>query len=143
MMRHAHVNGVPLSYVDEGTGDPILFVHGGISDLRAWDNIRKRIAAQCRFIAYNQRYFGTAPWPDDGRKFSAATHADDLAQFMAGLNAGPVHVVGWSYGGVITAITAVTNPSLFRSLILYEASLMTVMPADSAEGKAALGMIGR
>ena len=90
-----------------------------------------------RFIALTQRYFGTGPWKDDGREFSVATFADDLAKFVTSLNAGPVHLVGWSFGGHVAATMAVKNPSLVRSLVLYEASMMSVLPADSAEGKAA------
>ncbi len=135
IMKDVEVNGVRLPYVQEGSGETIVFVHGSISDLRAWDLIRNDIAKKYSFIAYTQRYFGTATWTDDGKKFSAATHADDLAKFIAALHAGPVHVVGWSYGGAIATTTAVQNPSLFRSLTLYEASLMTVLPAESPEGK--------
>ena len=65
------------------------------------------------------------------------TLADDLAKFIATLNAGPVHLVGWSYGGQVTTTAAVKNPSLVRSLILYEASIASMLPTDSAEGKAA------
>jgi pimeloyl-ACP methyl ester carboxylesterase len=137
IMKDVEVNGVRLPYVEEGSGEPIVFVHGSISDLRAWDPIREDIAKKYRFIAYSQRYFGTTKWTDDGKTFSAATHAADLAKFIVSLDAGPVHVVGWSYGGAIAATTAVKNPSLFRSLTLYEASLMTVLPAESADGKAA------
>lgn len=37
----------------------------------------------------------------------------------------------------MAATMAVKNPSLVRSLVLYEASMLSVLPADSAEGKAA------
>lgn len=30
------VNGATLAYIEEGTGDPVVFVHGAISDLRTW-----------------------------------------------------------------------------------------------------------
>ena len=73
-----------------------------------------------RFVAHTQRYFGTEPWPDDGKNFSIATLANDLATFITSLNAGPVHLVGWSYGGAVAMQAAVKNPSLVRSLILYE-----------------------
>jgi pimeloyl-ACP methyl ester carboxylesterase len=143
LVKEGDVNGLRLSYVDQGSGKPVVFVHGAISDLRAWDTIRDDIASKYRFIAYTQRYFGTRPWDDDGKLFSIATHADDLARFIESLNAGPVDVVGWSYGGAVAATAAVQNPSLFRSLILYEASLLTVVPADSPEGKAAREDRGR
>jgi pimeloyl-ACP methyl ester carboxylesterase len=136
-VKTAEVNGVRLPYVEQGSGEPMVFVHGAMSDLRAWDPIKDEIAKKYRFIAYTQRYFGTTPWNDDGKQFSVATLADDLGKFIASLNLGPVHLVGWSYGGPIATIAALNNPSLIRSLILYEPSLMSVLPESSDEGKTA------
>jgi pimeloyl-ACP methyl ester carboxylesterase len=90
--------------------------------------VREAIAKRHRFIAYTQRYFGTEPWPDAGKNFSIATRADDLAKFITSLNAGPVHLVGWSHGGLVAITAAVSHPSLVRSLILYEATVIPVLP---------------
>lgn len=35
-METARVGGVDLAYVDKGKGDPVIFVHGGMTDLRSW-----------------------------------------------------------------------------------------------------------
>jgi pimeloyl-ACP methyl ester carboxylesterase len=137
LAKEAEVNGVRLQYLEDGSGEPVVFVHGALSDHRAWEPVRDEIARKYRFIALTQRYFGTGPWKDDGTEFSVATFAGDLAKFVTSLNAGPVHLVGWSLGGNVAATMAVQNPSLVRSLVLYEATMMTVLPADSAEGKAA------
>src|SRR5262249_50310198 len=77
----------------------------------------------------------TAPWKDDGKEFSVTTLADDLGKFITLLNAGPVHVVGWSFGGPVIMAAAVQNPSLFRSVILYEGTVTSILPADSAKAK--------
>jgi pimeloyl-ACP methyl ester carboxylesterase len=135
--KEVELNGVRLQYVEQGSGEPIVFVHGAPHDLRAWEPVREAIAERYRFIAYTQRYFGTKPWPDEGKNFSIATHADDLAKFITSLNAGPVHLVGWSHGGLVAVTAALSDPSLVRSLILYEAIIMSVLPAESPEGKIA------
>jgi pimeloyl-ACP methyl ester carboxylesterase len=135
--KEVEINGFRAQYVEQGSGEPMVFVHGAPGDLRAWEPIREGIASKYRFIAYNQRYFGTEPWPDDGKNFSIPTLADDLATFITSFNAGPVHLVSWSFGGLIAMQAAVKNPSLVRSLILYEPNVISVLPAESAEGKAA------
>jgi pimeloyl-ACP methyl ester carboxylesterase len=135
--KEVEVNGVRLQYIDQGSGEPIVFVHGAPHDLRAWEPVRDAIAKKYRFIAYTQRYFGTKPWPDEGKNFSIATHADDLAKFITALNARPVHLVGWSHGGLVAVTAALSDPSLVRSLILYEASVISVLPPESPEGKIA------
>jgi pimeloyl-ACP methyl ester carboxylesterase len=141
--KEVEINGVRLQYLNQGSGESVIFVHGAISDHRAWEPIRDEIARKYRFIALTQRYFGTGPWKDDGKEFSVATFADDLAKFITSLDAGAVHLVGWSFGGQVAATAAVNNPSLIRSLILYEASVISVLPAGSAEGKAAREDRGR
>jgi pimeloyl-ACP methyl ester carboxylesterase len=135
--KEVEINGVRLQYVEQGSGEPMVFVHGAAYDLHGWEPVREGIASKYRFIAYTQRYFGTEPWPDDGKNFDVPTLADDLAKFITSLNAGPVHLVSWSFGGLVAMSAAVKNPSLVRSLILYEPSVISVLPAESAEGKAA------
>jgi len=127
--RQLSVNGVELSYIEQGTGAPVVFVHGAWMDLRFWEPQREAIAKQYRFIAYNQRYHGTAAWPDDGKQYSAATHAADLTAFIQRLNAGPVHLVGLSYGGVVTALVASDHPELVRTLTLAEPGLGALLAA--------------
>jgi pimeloyl-ACP methyl ester carboxylesterase len=138
LAKEVEVNGVRLQYLEQGSGEPVVFVHGAISDLRTWPPaVSETVAKKYRFIAYTQRYHGTGPWNDDGRKYSVATHADDLAKFISALNVGPAHVVGWSYGGWVAIIAAQNTPSLVRSLILYEGGPPSVLAPDSPEAKTA------
>src|SRR5262245_44721505 len=123
MMRQLRVNGVDLSYIAQGTGMPVVFVHGAWMDLRYWEPQRQAIATQYRFIAYNLRYHGTAPWPDTGQHYSLATHAADLAAFIHQLHPGPVHLVGLSSGGRLVTLVALAHPDLVRSLTVLEPPL--------------------
>jgi pimeloyl-ACP methyl ester carboxylesterase len=135
-VKQASVNGVDLVYLEQGQGAPVVFVHGAFADHRAWEGQREAVAKHYRYIALTQRYFGTAPWPDSGEKFSLATHADDLAVFIRELKAGPVHVVGWSYGGSIALALAVQHPELLKSLFLYEQGAIASFVTDPADAKA-------
>ncbi len=135
-VKRMSVNGADLVYLEQGQGTPVVFVHGAFSDHRAWEGQREAVAQRYRYIALTQRYFGTAPWPDSGEKYSLATHADDLAVFIRELRTGPVHVVGWSYGGAIALALAVQHPELVKSLFLHEPSLATFV-TDPADVKAA------
>jgi pimeloyl-ACP methyl ester carboxylesterase len=129
-----NVNGVDLFYIDQGTGAPVVFVHGAFSDFRFWESQRQAIARKYRFIAYTQRYHGTAPWPDEGKNYSAATHATDLAGFIRQLNAGPVHLVGISYGGFLATVVATKHPELLRALLVAEPTIQALL-TDNPEAK--------
>jgi len=107
---------VTLNYLDEGQGVPVVFVHGAFSDRRNWEAQRAAVSKQYRYIALDQRYFGAAPWSDGGSRYSVATHANDLAVFIEQLNAGPVNVVGWSYGGAVAVKSGPTSPRTMQIL---------------------------
>jgi pimeloyl-ACP methyl ester carboxylesterase len=125
--RHVKANGVDLAYVEEGKGIPVVFAHGAVADLRFWEPQRQDIGRKYRFVSYTYRYHGVDPWPDDGKQYSTATHAADLAAFIEGLKAGPVHLVGLSYGGFVASTVAMNNPKLVRSLTLAEPALSTLL----------------
>jgi pimeloyl-ACP methyl ester carboxylesterase len=131
------VNGVDLSYVDQGTGAPVVFVHGSFSDFRIWELQRPAVAQSYHFIAYNERDHGPEPWPDAGQHYSAATHAADLAAFLDALQAGPVHLVAHSSGGVVATLVAIDHSDVVRSVTLAEPAIGTLL-ADLPEGKAPL-----
>jgi pimeloyl-ACP methyl ester carboxylesterase len=130
-VKQMSVNGVNLTYVEQGQGAPVLFVHGSNSDYRIWEPQRQALAANYRFIAVSQRYFGVAPWTDTGAKFSQATFIEDLRAFIKGLNSGPVHLVGWSFSGGTLLPLAVQNPELVKSIFVFEPSMGTMVTDPS------------
>ena len=54
--KTATVNGTTLAYREQGDGEPVVFVHGGISDLRIWDQQLTPIGESYRAIAYSCRF---------------------------------------------------------------------------------------
>jgi pimeloyl-ACP methyl ester carboxylesterase len=128
------VNGVDLEYLDEGTGIPVVFSHGGSSDLRYWEPQRRAFSAHHRFVAYSQRFHGAGPWPAGG-DYSADAHASDLVAIMRGLETGPVHLVGFS--AAIALRAALREPGLIRSLTIIEPNVPWLLDGDP-EGEAAL-----
>ena len=132
------VNGVMLTYVDEGEGTPVVFVPAAIVDHRVWEPYREAIAREHRFIAYTQRYFGTEPWPDDGEQFSSETHAADLAAFIQALDVGPAYLVTWSYSGQVATQMALEHPELVRGMVHYEPAIDSLVAELPVERQAAI-----
>jgi hypothetical protein len=50
------VDGATLAYLEQGEGEPVVFVHGSASDLRTWEQQIPAIAESHRAIAYSRRY---------------------------------------------------------------------------------------
>ena len=71
----------------------------------------------------------------EGDDFTVQQHTADVGRFIAGLDAGPVHLLGHSRGGYIAFRAAQSFPDLIRSLILVEPG--GVLAADLETGPAA------
>ena len=121
------VNGVNLEYLDEGTGIPVVFSHGGYSDLRYWEPQCEAFAARYRFIAYSHRFHGSGAWPADG-DYSAEAHVADLLAIMRRLEAGPAHLVGFSTAIALRAV--LLEPALVRSLTIIEPNVPWLLEGD-------------
>lgn len=131
---HVHVNGVDLEYVDAGDGVPVVFSHGGSSDLRYWEPQREVFAGRYRFIAYSHRFHGAGSWPAKG-DYSADAHSVDLVAIMRALDSGPVHLVGFS--SAIALRATLREPGLVRSLTIVEPHVPWLLEGNP-EGEAVL-----
>ena len=120
VVKRVSLQNVSLPYVEQGDGIPVIFVHGEISDLRAWEPQRRAVVPGYRFIAYTQRYFSGARAPGRGAPYSVETHVADLRAFIAHLDAGPVYLVGHSYGGAVAIRAALQDPDLVRGVFVNE-----------------------
>ncbi|HET6933600.1 MAG TPA: alpha/beta hydrolase [Candidatus Angelobacter sp.] len=123
-LRSVHVNGVTLHYLDQGRGTPLIFVHGGMEDYRAWDAQISPVAKSFRVIAYSKRFNYPNQNAIRSRNHSAIIDAEDLAALMHKLKLGPAHIVGHSYGAYTAMFLALRHPELVRSLVLSEPPLM-------------------
>ena len=122
--KRVGVNGTELAYVDEGTGQPVVFVHGGFVDLTIWQQQVPAVAERYRAVAYSRRY----AWPNEGiledALDEALVHAEDLAGLIRALELGPAHLVGHSYGAGICMMAALIHPELARTLVLMEPGIV-------------------
>ncbi|MER5770786.1 alpha/beta fold hydrolase [Streptomyces sp. NPDC001985] len=118
--RTADVNGVSLAYQETGDGDPVVFVHGDLSDLRTWDAQLPVVGASHRAIAYSRRYARPNPDIPPGTANPMEPHVDDLLAFLDEVGAAPAHLVANSWGAFISLLAAVRRPESVRSLVLEE-----------------------
>jgi pimeloyl-ACP methyl ester carboxylesterase len=124
-LKSVPVSGASLACVEQGTGSPIVLVHGAPSDHRMWLPHCAFLAAQgFRAIACTQRYFGTNPWNPDWPEFGTRLHANDLVTVLSALEE-PARVIPWSYGAHVALIAAIERPRLMRSLFVYEPGFPT------------------
>ena len=120
------VNGVDLSYIDEGTGDPVVLVHGGyVGDFRSWRFQIGPFSNQYRTIAYSLRHNYPGMMVGDVSDYTPTVHAEDLAGLVKKLELKPAHIVASSYGCIVALLLARRHPELVRSLVLGEPALLS------------------
>ncbi len=129
-------NGTKLEYIEKGQGDPVIFVHGSLGDLRSWSLQMEQFSKQYRAIAYSRRYHYPRAESVDSLDYSVNRHAEDLASFIRGLGLQKSHVVGSSYGAYTALVLAATNPELVRSLTIGEPPILPWL--EGIEGGLAL-----
>jgi pimeloyl-ACP methyl ester carboxylesterase len=105
--RHVEVAGGRLFVVDEGSGPPIVLLHAGVADLRAWDDVvPPLVEAGYRAVRFDARGYGQST--TDDVEFSP--RAEVLA-VMDALGIGRAVLVGNSRGGALALDTAIEFPS--------------------------------
>lgn len=133
-LKQVNVNEAIIHYTDTGKGEPIVFVHGSLEDYRTWDPQIDIFSKNYRIITYSRRF----NFPNQNTKlindFSPKTEAEDLAALITEIKLGPVHLVGHSYGGLVTLFLIKKYPELVRTLTLSEPPLIKWLP-DIKDGK--------
>lgn len=114
----AEVNGTRLYYEVEGSGQPLVFIHGFTLDTRMWDHQFDEFAKHYRVIRYDARGFGRS-----GAIAGAFSTADDLRALLAQLGVKQAHVVGLSMGGRYAVDFALRYPETVSSLVLVDSGL--------------------
>jgi len=115
-------DGVEISYIDEGSGDAIVLVHGFASNKEvnwvstAWVSTLTR--AGRRVIALDNRGHGQSSKLSDPAAYHSEKMAGDVAALLDHLELERADVMGYSMGARITAYLTVMHPQRVRSAIL-------------------------
>lgn len=119
-LSEASVNGTRLAFMEQGKGIPVLLVHGAMGDYRSWQLQIPVLAKRYRVISYSRRYHHPNPSTGKEEDYTYDANVKDLAELLAALNLGPVHLVAHGYGAAVATLLAQRHPELVRSLVVSE-----------------------
>ena len=134
-MTYVDANGVHTYYEEQGSGDPLLLLHGGLADASGFALRTPAFAERYRVIVPDRRGHGRTA--DVEGPITYDVMADDTIAFMDALGTGPGHLVGWSDGGDVGLLVAIKRPDLVRKLVLMGANFSAdgLMPEAAAAFK--------
>ncbi|MGH6655787.1 MAG: alpha/beta fold hydrolase [Actinocrinis sp.] len=117
--RMIEVDGVRLYVRDEGSGAPLVLLHGFPFDSRIWDRVSGLLSDEFRVIRLDLRGFGRSQAPRDG--YSTPRLAADVLAALDVLGVRTFTLVGHDWGGWIGYELALTAPERVRALIIVGA----------------------
>jgi pimeloyl-ACP methyl ester carboxylesterase len=110
-----NVRGTQVRLMRQGSGEPLLFLHGA-GGFGPWGEFHQALSNHFDVMVPEHPGFGD---PDNGAFIrNIADMAMYYLDFLDGLHAGAVHLVGTSLGGWIAAEVAIRNSSHLASLSL-------------------------
>ena len=127
-MAQAVVSGQTIRYEEQGSGVPLVLVHGFPLDRHIWDDQVKELAGVCRVIAVDLPGFGESK----GEKaFTIKSMAEAVHGLLSQIKALPCVLAGLSMGGYIALAFAKEYPADLKGLVLID----TRAEADTTEAK--------
>ncbi|HUV01983.1 MAG TPA: alpha/beta fold hydrolase [Desulfobacteria bacterium] len=115
-MPKVAIADIELNYHEEGTGFPLILIHGLSDDARLWTPLIPELSKKYRTIAWDLRGHGRSGKLD--MPYSFRQFSDDLFEFLRELDISQTHLLGLSMGGAIAQQFALDHPEKVRSLIL-------------------------
>jgi haloalkane dehalogenase len=115
--HHLDVDGARVHYVDEGTGPPLLLLHGNPTWSFLYREIILGLRDRFRCIALDLPGFGLSTAPD-GYGFTAAEHAAVVEHFVLALDLSNVTMMVQDWGGPIGFATATRHPERFTAFVI-------------------------
>lgn len=110
-------NGAALHYVDEGSGTPVLMLHGNPTWSYLYRHIIKSLSPVCRTIAPDYPGFGFSEHPA-GYGYTPREHADAVLSLMDHLKLDRCILVVQDWGGPIGLSIAVEHPERISGMVL-------------------------
>jgi len=126
--KRIEVRGSEIAYVDEGCGQPIVFLHGNPTSSYMWRGVIPHAAKVGRAIAWDMIGFGDSDKPDI--PYRIYDQCDYFAEFIDALGLQDIHLVANDWGTAVAAQYVATHRDNIKS-ITFVANIIT--PWESYE----------
>lgn len=137
MPTYGSPDGLKLFYLDEGTGAPVVLVHGFVSHGYVnWvrpGTVRKLVDAGRRVIVPDARGHGSSSAPHDPASYGADRLVEDVIGLLNHLDLENVDMAGYSMGAA-TALCVASSDNRIRKLVASGVGESVMLPVTDAGG---------
>ena len=126
--HYVDVKGSRIHYVEEGSGDPILFLHGNPTSSYLWRNIMPHVQGHGRCIAMDLIGMGKSDKPDIG--YSFFDHSKYVEGFIEQLGLQNITLVIHDWGSALGFHYAMRNERNMKGLAFMEAIVLPIPSWD-------------
>jgi pimeloyl-ACP methyl ester carboxylesterase len=112
-------DGTRIAFWREGSGPPLLMVHGGVCDHLAWYYVVPLLARKFTVYTYDRRGRGES---GNTPPYSVEREVEDVAAMLKAIGE-PAHLLGHSAGAML-ALAAAERSNDLLSLMLYEPAFL-------------------
>jgi haloalkane dehalogenase len=119
-----------MHYVDEGTGDPILLLHGEPTWAFLYRKMIPTLAHSMRCVAPDYFGFGRSDKPTDRGWYSYDGHYESIERFVRELDLRNLTVVVQDWGGPIGFRLCVSEPERVARLVVLNTGIGARAPND-------------
>ena len=142
--KSLRVDGGTMSYVDEGTGSPIVFLHGTPTWSFVWRRYIKAFSSHYRCIAPDFVGFGLSDKPE-AWSYAPTNHARNIRTLIEELDLKDVTLVLSGMGGPIGLQYLIDHPENVRQVVMFNSWCwnLTGDPSIERVAKMVNGPVGR
>jgi pimeloyl-ACP methyl ester carboxylesterase len=131
MGRFVNVDGVHLHYVERGTGEPLVLLHGNGSMIQDFETsgLLGLAAESYRTIVFDRPGYGHSSRPR-GRLWTPDAQADLIRRALMKIGVTRAVVLGHSWGASVAVALALRHPEAVKALVLASGYYFPSVRAD-------------
>ncbi len=129
--RYLDVLGSSMHYIESGSGDPVLFIHGNPTSSYLWRNIMPFVSEHHHAIALDLIGMGASDKPDIDYRF--IDHYRYVEGFIEALDLHDITLIIHDWGAALGMEYARRHPDRVKAVAFMEGVLPPVFPQPSFE----------
>jgi pimeloyl-ACP methyl ester carboxylesterase len=126
--RRLQLGAARVAYYDEGSGPPVLLLHGCPFSSLVWRQVIPLLRPQFRCLAPDLLGLGDTETPP-GADWSLPAQVTTVIELLDALDIDAAHVVGHDHGGALAQLLAADHPERVRRLVLMNAEAYDNWPS--------------